>query len=48
MSGEGGYSQTRRYQRIGECPRDWNVGDSTDQQGRHVKGQSGLLALIGG
>lgn len=48
VSGAGGYSQTRRYQLIGECPEGWNVGDSTDQQGRHVKGQSGLLALIGG
>lgn len=48
VSGEGGYSQTRRYQLIGDCPEGWNIGDSTDQQGRHVKGQSGLLALIGG
>lgn len=44
----GGYSQTRRYQLLGDCPEGWNVGDSTDQQGRRVKGQSGLLALIGG
>ncbi|WGM38260.1 hypothetical protein [Caulobacter sp. NIBR1757] len=48
VSGAGGYSQTRRYRLIGDCPKDWNVGDSTDQQGNHVKGQSGLLALIGG
>lgn len=48
VSGAGGYSQTRRYQRIGDCPEGWNVGDSTDQQGNRVKGRSGLLALIGG
>ncbi len=46
VNGEGGYSQTRRYRLLGDCPADWNVGDSTDQQGRKVKGQSGLLALI--
>ena len=48
VSGAGGYSQTRRYRLLGDCPEGWNIGDSTDQQGRHVKGQSGLLALIAG
>lgn len=48
VSGDGGYSQTRRYRLIGECPEGWNIGDSTDQQGRRVKGRSGLLAIIGG
>lgn len=45
---DGGYSQTRRYQLIGDCPASWNVGDSTNQKGERVKGQSGLLAMIAG
>ncbi|RYF94631.1 MAG: hypothetical protein EON95_04650 [Caulobacteraceae bacterium] len=48
VSGAQGYRQARRYQRLGDCPEGWNVGDSTDQQGRKVKGQSGLLAMIAG
>jgi hypothetical protein len=48
VSGAQGYRQTRRYQLLGDCPEGWNVGDSTDQQGRRVKGQSGLLAVIAG
>ena len=48
VSGAQGYRQTRRYQLLGDCPEGWNIGDSTDQQGRRVKGQSGLLALVGG
>ncbi|MBX3479709.1 MAG: hypothetical protein KF842_04870 [Caulobacter sp.] len=43
---DGGYRQTRRYRLIGDCPTGWNVGDSTNQRGERVKGQSGLLAMI--
>lgn len=45
---EGGYSQTRRYRLVGACPEGWDIGDSTNQKGERVKGQSGLLALVGG
>jgi len=49
VSGDGGgYRQTRRYRLLGACPEGWNIGDSTDQQGRTVKGGSPLLAMIGG
>ncbi len=27
-------TQTRRYTRLGPCPKGWNIGDNTDQQGR--------------
>lgn len=33
-SGAGGYTQTRRYERLGRCPDGWRVGEHTDQQGR--------------
>ncbi|MCE3290965.1 MAG: hypothetical protein K0R83_2977 [Caulobacter sp.] len=48
VNGGQGYRQTRRYRLLGDCPQGWNIGDSTDQQGRLVKGGSPLLALIGG
>lgn len=48
VSGAEGYRQTRRYRLLGDCPEGWNIGDSTDQQGRHVRGRSALLAMIGG
>ncbi|NBB16631.1 hypothetical protein GVN21_14805 [Caulobacter sp. SLTY] len=48
VDGGQGYRQTRRYRLLGDCPEGWNIGDTTDQQGRRVKGGSPLLALIGG
>jgi hypothetical protein len=47
-AGGQGYEQTRRYRLLGDCPEGWNIGDTTDQQGRIVKGGSPLLAVIGG
>lgn len=48
VSGAPGYRQTRRYRLLGDCPEGWDIGDSTDQQGRRVKGRSPLLAMVGG
>lgn len=37
LGGEGGYRQTRRYERLGRCPEGWRVGAHTDQQGRRMR-----------
>lgn len=30
------YARALRFERLGPCPRDWRVGEATDQQGRRA------------
>ena len=30
------YARALRFERVGICPRDWRVGDATDQHGRRT------------